>query len=251
MKIMESSRSVSYNTCIHYVLCAAFMLTSFAASFCTAEERVSENIEATARNTTWINPFGECWRGYWIPGVAADDCSSNFIETSDHVRSTEEYSPEEYSSLATQKNANEKLLLRRINFSSDALFVSHRAVLKSTGKSMLDGLVRELKDTNYEVITVVGHTDRSGGAAYNQKLSLRRASAVKTYLESRVAPSTRIIDDGKGESQPITKRGDCEGLKGKKLFTCSRPDRRVDIEVTGTKKLSTSFILSSGVPQAI
>jgi OOP family OmpA-OmpF porin len=234
MKITESPRAADYSACMHGVLCIAFMLMSVVPSLSPAEDQASQKIETTARNAMWRNPFGECWRGYWIPGIAVEECSSDLVKASDSTPSIEDYSPPEI------QISSKKLLLRRINFSSDALFVSYGAVLKSTGKSMLDGLVRDLKDTNYDVITVVGHTDRNGGSAYNQKLSLRRANAVKTYLESRVAPSTRIIDDGKGESQPITKRSDCEGLRGKKLFTCSRPDRRVDIEVTGTKKLSTS-----------
>jgi len=167
--------------------------------------------------------------------MATDECSANLTKVSNSNQSDAEYSPQ-----ATQEITNRKLLLRRINFSSDALFISKLAMLKSTGKLMLDGVVQDLKDTNYEVINVVGHTDRIGGSAYNQKLSLRQASAVKTYLESRIVPSTRIIDDGKGESQPITKRGDCEGLKGTKLFTCLQPDRRIEINVTGTKKQSTS-----------
>src|SRR3954463_4094512 len=80
------------------------------------------------------------------------------------------------------KPAPEKLLPQKINFSSDALFDFDKAELRAEGKGMLDDLTRVLQGANYEVILAIGHADRIGSAAYNQKLSVRRADAVKKYL---------------------------------------------------------------------
>jgi OOP family OmpA-OmpF porin len=133
------------------------------------------------------------------------------------------------------KAAPDKLLPQKINFSADALFDFNKAVLKNEAKSMLDDLVRTLQGATYDVILAIGHTDRIGSVAYNQKLSERRAKAVKDYLISKGIADNRVHTAGKGKSQPLTKPADCKGMTGKKLIACYQPDRRVDVEVTGTK----------------
>jgi len=124
---------------------------------------------------------------------------------------------------------------RKIQFSADALFDFDKAVLKPAGKKMIDDLATDLKGVQYEVIVVTGHTDRFGSADYNQKLSERRATAVKNYLIDREIPGSRITATGKGKSEPVTKPGDCKGAKSAKVIACLQPDRRVDVEVTETK----------------
>jgi len=133
------------------------------------------------------------------------------------------------------RNAPEKLLPQKINFSADALFDFDKAVLKPEGKTMLDELARTLQGAKYEVIMATGHTDRFGSVAYNQKLSERRAYAVKDYLTSKEIPANKVSVDGKGKTQPVTKPDDCKGPKSAKVIACLQPDRRVDVEVTGSK----------------
>ncbi len=138
--------------------------------------------------------------------------------------------------LPPKKEAPPKLLPQKINFSADALFDFDKAALRSEGKAMLDDLARLLQGANYEVILAIGHTDRIGSAAYNQKLSVRRAAAVKKYLTEKGIPPNRVYADGKGKTQPLTKPSDCQSkLSRKQLIACLQPDRRVDVEVTGTK----------------
>ena len=82
---------------------------------------------------------------------------------------------------ASPRAAPEKMLPQKINFSADALFDFDKAVLKPEGKAMLDELARTLQGAKYEVIVATGHADRFGTVEYNQKLSERRADAVKHY----------------------------------------------------------------------
>jgi OmpA-OmpF porin, OOP family len=109
-------------------------------------------------------------------------------------------------------------------------------VLRPEGKAKLDDVTGKLKDMKLEVIIAVGHTDRLGSDQYNQKLSEKRAEAVKGYLVGKGVEPNRVYTEGKGEKQPVT--GDkCSKTekKSKKLIECLQPDRRVEIEVIGTK----------------
>ena len=85
------------------------------------------------------------------------------------------------------------------------------------------------------MIIAVGHADRFGTDAYNQKLSEKRAAAVKEYLVGKGMEANRVYTEGKGKKQPVTKADQCKGPKSKKTIACLQPDRRVEIEVIGTK----------------
>lgn len=125
----------------------------------------------------------------------------------------------------------------KVTFSADSLFDFDQATMKPAGKQAIDKFSSDLKGTDFDVINVTGHTDRLGSHAYNMKLSTRRAEAVKSYLvESAGIPSGKIGAKGVNGSEPVTKPGECKGSKPtKKLIACLQPDRRVEVEVSGTK----------------
>lgn len=180
------------------------------------------------------NSYGQCWRtGYWTPAMANEACDP------DLVKKPAAPTPPPPAPQAEEKPAPApmKMLPQKINFSGDALFDFDKAVLKPEGKDMLDGLAETLQGANYEVVMAIGHTDRIGTNAYNQKLSERRAAAVKKYLEGKGIPANKIFAEGKGKKDPVTKPGQCKGLKWKQLVACLAPDRRVDVDVTGSKEV--------------
>lgn len=126
---------------------------------------------------------------------------------------------------------------RRVSFSAESLFAFDKTVIKPEGKTALDRFANELRGTQFDRISVEGHADRLGSNSYNQRLSTKRAEAVKAYLISagRV-DANKISAVGKGETMPVTKPGDCRGNKQTPaLVACLQPDRRVDVEVTATK----------------
>jgi len=125
---------------------------------------------------------------------------------------------------------------RRVSFSADTLFSFDHSEIGPQGKVALDQFAHELAGTHFDAITVEGHTDRLGSQDYNQKLSVRRAEAVKSYLASEGGvDASKISAVGMGESQPVTKVKDCRGARpNPKLIACLQPDRRVDVEVSGT-----------------
>jgi OOP family OmpA-OmpF porin len=126
---------------------------------------------------------------------------------------------------------------RRVSFSAESLYGFDKSALQPEGKTALDTFAKELEGTRFDTVSVEGHTDRLGTPAYNQKLSQQRAEAVKDYLvSSGKLDSTKVTATGKGESTPVTKPEDCKGNKpNAKLIACLQPDRRVDIEVVGTR----------------
>jgi OOP family OmpA-OmpF porin len=125
---------------------------------------------------------------------------------------------------------------QKITFSADAMFSFDQSKLKPEGETMLQGLVNQLHSSNYENVMLTGHTDRIGSAVYNQKLSERRALEVKKYLVGQNIPSDRIETQGVGETQPLESTKDCKGGQSAKIIACLQADRRVDVEMKGTKK---------------
>ena len=126
---------------------------------------------------------------------------------------------------------------RRVSFSADSLFAFDQSVIGPDGRAALDRFAAELKGSQFEMITVEGHTDRLGSDAYNQRLSERRAAAVKDYLIAKGGiDSARISAVGKGESTAVTQPGECKGAQpSPALVACLQPDRRVEVEVSATR----------------
>jgi OOP family OmpA-OmpF porin len=126
---------------------------------------------------------------------------------------------------------------RRVSYSAESLFDFDASAMLPAGKQHLDTFARELEGTTYVTVTVEGHTDRLGSPAYNQALSQRRADAVKEYLVATgKLDASKISAVGKSESQPLTKAADCVGnQQTAQLVACLQPDRRVEIEVVGSR----------------
>ena len=122
-----------------------------------------------------------------------------------------------------------RAMLRRVGF-GDGDF--DKAIVKPEARTKLDDLVTRMKGVNLEVVIAVGHTDRIGSDAYNQKLSVRRAEAVKAYLVSKGIAANRVYTEGKGKRQPVK---NCTGGMSKALIACLEPNRRVEVEVVGTR----------------
>jgi OmpA-OmpF porin, OOP family len=203
----------------------------FGATVAQAQERV---YVIDQRDVVARSGFGLCWRdGYWTPAAAALD--PHGCECDKDLLPKETCEPKAPAAGVTPPVAGVKPSGEKITVAADALFDFNKAVLRPAGKAKLDELVSKAKAIKLEVILAVGHTDRIGGDAYNQKLSEKRAAAVKEYLVSKGIEANRVYTEGKGEKQPVT--GDkCKGeKKSKALIDCLQPDRRVDIEVIGTK----------------
>jgi OOP family OmpA-OmpF porin len=123
-----------------------------------------------------------------------------------------------------------------VNLSSTELFEFNKATLSPQAKTLLDNeVIAKLKDLgSIRYINVNGHADRLGSAQYNQKLSERRAEAVKAYLVSKGASVGSLETFGFGKTLPSKS---CPDQKDRKaLIECLAPNRRVVVEIQGTPR---------------
>lgn len=129
--------------------------------------------------------------------------------------------------------------VERLSLSASALFRFDRSGtddLLPQGRSELDALAARLAEayTSVERIDLVGHTDRLGSEAYNQRLSQQRADTVKAYLQSK-GVTAPITATGRGEADPVK---DCPGgdRATRALTECLQPNRRVEVTITGVQR---------------
>src|SRR5512133_2858046 len=180
-------------------------------------------------NVVVKNPFGLCWRtGYWTPAMATMECDPDLVPKKAAPAPAPNVAPP--APPPAPKPAAKPAptpVKEKVTMAADAHFDFDKAVLKPEGKAKLDDLVGKLKVVDLEVVIAIGHTDSIGSKAYNQKLSVRRADAVKAYLVSKGIEASRIHTEGKGEMQPIADNKTKEGRA---------KNRRVEIEVVGTRQ---------------
>jgi OmpA-OmpF porin, OOP family len=187
-----------------------------------------------ARGVIARNPFGLCWRtGYWTPADAVPGCDAPLCVEPERLENGKCVAPPPPPVAAPAPAAPAPApapapvpTSEKVSYSADAFFDFDKAVLKPAGKASLDDLVSKLKDINLEVIIAVGHTDSVGTDEYNQKLSVRRAEAVKAYLQTKGVEANRVYTEGKGEKQPVADNKTAAGRA---------KNRRVEIEVVGTR----------------
>ncbi|HYD34129.1 MAG TPA: OmpA family protein, partial [Methylophilaceae bacterium] len=124
----------------------------------------------------------------------------------------------------------EKPAFEKVTLDATVLFGFDKAVIRDEGKRLLDTEVVEKMKAHPEVelVLITGHTDRIGTEQYNQRLSERRAQAVKNYLVQQGIQESRLQTEAKGESEPVV---GCEGMYGKKAIECLQPNRRVVVEI--------------------
>ena len=201
------------------------MLFAAAALATAAGAQTVDNWKNGSGDLVWKNGTNElCWRdSFWTPATAAAGCDGALVApaAAPAVVVVVPVAPVVPAPAQPAPPAASK-----VTYAADAFFDFDKYVLKPEGKAKLDDLVGKVKGVNLEVIIAVGHTDSIGTVEYNQKLSVRRAEAVKAYLVSKGLEKNRVYTEGKGEKQPVADNRTAEGRA---------KNRRVEIEVVGTR----------------
>jgi outer membrane protein OmpA-like peptidoglycan-associated protein len=136
-----------------------------------------------------------------------------------------------------------------VSLSSDILFAFAGSGLTADSKMLLDRIIPRLKALEIEVILATGHADRIGSDAFNEKLSLSRAVAVRDYLVANGIPADKIKVDARGSSEPVTSQEECQSKKGVLLQNCLSPDRRVNLVAQGFTRSGSSMPTPDGRAQ--
>jgi OmpA-OmpF porin, OOP family len=192
-----------------------------AATVAHAQSTSQKNIQGDPKRSGYVldqrgtvvrDPFGLCWRsGYFTPAMALAECDPDLVP-----RKAPPPPPPPPAAPVSEK----------VTFAADAFFDTGKAILKPDARAKLDDLASKVKDISLEVIIAVGHTDNVGSDASNQRLSVRRAEAVKAYLVSKGVDTSRVYTEGKGESSPVADNKTADGRA---------KNRRTEIEVVGTR----------------
>lgn len=122
-----------------------------------------------------------------------------------------------------------------VNLSATQLFGYDKATLSEAAREMLDAqVVAKLKGlASIRYININGHTDRLGGAQYNQRLSEKRAEAVRAYLASKGVDPDKMETFGFGKTLPVQS---CGRMSRDVLIACLAPNRRVVVEIQGAPR---------------
>ena len=217
-------------------LIAAAMLASPAF----AQSVANDGYARDASTVVVKNPFGLCWRsGQWSETKAIADCDPDFVAKpvryeaparpaapAVEARVIEAPLPAPVPVAAAPIPEPVRAKLQSITLGADASFDTGKADLKPEGQAKLAQLAAKLKDVNFDTITVTGHTDNVGTDAANQKLSLRRANAVKQYLATHGIDGAKIKTTGRGKTSPVADNKTAQGRAR---------NRRVEVVITGTR----------------
>ena len=219
----------------------AMMIATVAVAgsvFANGSTTNSDNWRSGSGNMQWKigNASALCWRtSNWTPATAAPGCDGAIAPVAAAPAPAAVVAPvvaapapaAVVAPVAAAPAPAAGAAATKVTYAADAFFAANSAVLKAAGKAKLDDLVGKVKAINLEVIVAVGHTDSKGNDASNQKLSVRRAEAVKAYLVSKGIEKNRVYTEGKGSKQPVADNKTTEGRA---------KNNRVEIEVVGTQK---------------
>ena len=125
----------------------------------------------------------------------------------------------------TDKNG---LTAIKVTFNSGLLFAVNKADLSADAKSELTQFASQMSDLPDTDITIYGHTDNTGSASVNERLSLKRAKAVADFLMKNGISKDRIVYEGHSYNEPIASNDTPEG---------QAQNRRVEIFITAGKAM--------------
>jgi len=215
------------------VVLPIFFSGAAMAQMIKPEGYVVDDRAVAARNSSNLGNL--CWHtSDWTPAKAIYECDPDLVPKK--VAAVTPPAPKPAPAPAPAAAPKPAPVPSTMHFSADELFDFDKAVVKhGAARDQLQEFSGRLKTLRYDSINVVGYTDRIGSEEYNKRLSLRRAEAVKNDLIAHGADAGKIRVEGRGKADPVT--GDrCKGSKKTKaLIACLQPDRRVIVEVDGTR----------------
>jgi len=135
---------------------------------------------------------------------------------------------------ATVERVGEGVL---VTFDSGMLFDFDSDAIRGAAQENLANLAASLKKYRESEVLIVGHTDGTGSASYNQGLSERRSRSAARYLAAQGVDANRIRTEGMGESEPIASN-DTEAGRTQ--------NRRVEVAIFASEEYRQRLIGANG-----
>jgi len=171
---------------------------------------------SNSTETIWRTSTGDCWH------------NGNYSDDTPAIKGCPGY--QEPVAETPKKPAAPKMVVMDADKKFSVYFD-----FDSTAVGDLSEIVSYLSSLdNLEGIRLIGNADPLGGSQYNQDLSMRRAEAVAAELRAAGVPGNKISLGALGDTAPVKL---CEGERSQALIQCLRPDRRVDVQIMGNKKV--------------
>ena len=142
-------------------------------------------------------------------------------------KQAEELAALEAAQVETVEDAN-GLKAIKVTFDSGILFATNKSNLSAEAKSNLKKFADEMKDLSDTDITIYGHTDNTGSAEVNERLSLQRANAVSAELQADGIAKSRITTEGKSFTMPVADNSTAEGRA---------QNRRVEVFISANQNM--------------
>ena len=142
-------------------------------------------------------------------------------------KKAEELAALEAAQVETVEDAN-GLKAIKVTFDSGILFATNKSNLSAEAKSNLKKFADEMKDLSDTDITIYGHTDNTGSADVNERLSLQRANAVSAELQADGIAKSRITTEGKSFTMPVADNSTAEGRA---------QNRRVEVFISANQNM--------------
>jgi outer membrane protein OmpA-like peptidoglycan-associated protein len=177
----------------------------------------------------------EKWESGWMHAEPYARIAENLAYEAQHALDTCALKHAPHPTSVTPLPPVERIVVEKRTLATDTLFAFDRAgveYLVPGGRQKLDRLADELKTwKSLERIEFIGHSDRLGADAYNQRLSASRAEHIRQYLTSRGIAADLIEVLGLGESAPVVQ---CQAQRNRRaLIECLQPNRRVELVIQG------------------
>ena len=197
------------------------------------------------------DPFGLCWRTYsWTPELAIPECEGQAAPKPKPAAAAPApraatpppapvaapapapapvvAAPVVAAPVVAAPPPQPQRRTVSLTLGADASFDTGKADLKPEGRAKLDDVATKLNQPGVQIesMTITGHTDNVGSAPANQRLSERRAEAVKAYLVAKGVDGSKIKTSGRGLTQPVADNKTPQGRA---------QNRRVELEVSGLR----------------
>ena len=224
-------------------------MTTIGASNAPAAPPSSGYVAAGGGTVVATNPFGLCWRSgaEWSPEKAAEPCDAVPRASTPPAPVAAAPAPTPAPTpapapIAAAPIAAPPPVIEKVTLSTDLLFEFNKAELRPSGEQKLDELAKSAQGAAVDRVVVAGFADRIGTEEYNKDLSERRAQSVADYLASKGVDKNRLQVEGYGEEKPVT-GNECskmgpERKSNTKLVACLQPDRRVEVELLGSREVA-------------